>query len=839
MLSRKILNLPVFHSQFVKFAVVGGLSTIVNYVVFALLLRLFSVQYLISSAIGYIAGVLVGFILNKFKTFKSKEHYKGELIKYFIVYAFSLFLGLSLLKTFVHNYKMDPLIAVIIVIGFTTFTNFFGCKFFAFRKTNVPGILKSKLFLSVLVIKILFSFFFGSDLMVKGFAPFINYFISSGFSNPYDFFLAQNLLKAFPYPTIMLAAMSFPSYLFYFMLDLNWQTIGMINLFLMRVPLLLADIGVFYILTLMLKGREKSILIFYWCSPIVFYINYFHGQLDAIPVFFLILSIYLLLIKKESLSFLFLGLALASKSNIFAAVPFIFLYLWRNRYGIISIIRYFGISFLTYILLIWSFLFSEGYKQLVLMAEEQSWLFVLNIPYLKDGIVLYIAPLVVAVLFFRMAYFKSINKDAFIMSLAMVFIVLVTFVPPRPGWFLWSIPFLTYFFIKDEGVSRKYYFAISLLYVLFFVVLHQNSDILHSFQPISSSIASLENPHHLLLKLGFDAGLISDIVFTLFIGVLLTNAFFVYKNGIISNLEYKVSSLNLGIAGDSGSGKNWTTNLIKDFVGEKNLTLLEGDDLHKWERGNKNWKITTHLNPRGNFLNLGLEHLQKIKEDRMVFRRQYDHTTGKFTQHSRISPSKFILISGLHTFYLSKMRQLLDLKIFMDPDEGLRRHWKIIRDMKERSHKKERVVKQLEKRSSDSKKYVSPQKDFADISIRYEPKARIKNEWDESKKIKLVLKLTIDNAYSPHELMDLLSNIRTLKTNLEYNDNMSTYSCAFDGTISRKEIERTAYLLVPSLDDVLENNNPRWRDNYDGIAQLFILYLITENLKNKKFTSYA
>ena len=161
----------------------------------------------------------------------------------------------------------------------------------------------------MLSLKIIFSFLFGSDFIVKGFSPFVNQFISSGFQNPYNFFLSQGLVEAFPYSTMMLLSVSFPTYLFYFLFDLNWQVITPINLFLMRVPLLLADIVILYILTLLLKGKEKNILIYYWCSPIIFYINYFHGQLDAIPIFFLIVSIYLMLIKKELYSFIFLVIA--------------------------------------------------------------------------------------------------------------------------------------------------------------------------------------------------------------------------------------------------------------------------------------------------------------------------------------------------------------------------------------------------------------------------------------------------------------------------------------------------------------------------------------------------
>ena len=825
--------------QFSKFVIIGILSVMVNYFVFLLLYSFLDMYYLFSSAIGYMSGVSFGFVLNKTKIFGSKHYHRNALIKYFIVLILSLFLGLSILKTMVHDWGINPFTANIFIIGITTLTNFFGNKFFAFQKLNIPKIFYNKFFIVVLFLKIIFSFLFGSDFIVKGFAPFVNEFISSGFQNPYNFFLDQGLVKAFPYSTIMLIVVTIPTYIFYFLMDLDWQTILPANLLLMRIPLLIADMGIFYILTLLLKGKEKSILLFYWASPIVFYINYFHGQLDSIPIFFLMLSIYLLLVKKEVYAFLVLGLAMASKANIFAAVPFIFLYLWRNKHSIPNILRYFSISFMTYFALILPYLFSEGYKRLVLLAEEQIWLYLLKIPYFKNDLILYVAPFAISILFFRMAYFKSMNRDSFIMSITVVFIILVSLVPPQPGWFFWSIPFLTYFFIKDECISKKYYYMISFFYILHFLILRKDSDIFQSFQVIIPKIANINAPYLMLANLGLNVQFISNIVFTIFVGILLTNGFFVYKNGVISNLEYKASLLNIGIAGDSGSGKTWTNNLIKDLVGDENVTFLLGDDLHKWERGDNNWKVITHLNPKGNYLNLDIEHLRNIKENKIIYRKNYDHNTGKLIERDRVSQSKFIVISGLHSFYLNKMRQLLDIKIFMDPNDQLRAHWKILRDIKERAHSKKSILFQLKQRSKDSKKYIQPQKEFADIVIEYKPKSPIKNLESGTEKFELLLKMTLDNSYSPHEILDSLYKAKSIAFDLVYDKNMKTYTCTFSGEISKKEVESTAYELFPNFEEVLDNMYPVWHNNYDGIVQLFILYVINEHLKNKENIRHA
>jgi len=86
-------------ATFSKFILVGGISTLLNYGVFLLLFSNFKINYLIASAVGYISGTLLGFSLNKYFTYKKiNTRYQMELIKYFIVYTISLFLGLGILN---------------------------------------------------------------------------------------------------------------------------------------------------------------------------------------------------------------------------------------------------------------------------------------------------------------------------------------------------------------------------------------------------------------------------------------------------------------------------------------------------------------------------------------------------------------------------------------------------------------------------------------------------------------------------------------------------------------------------------------------------------------------
>ena len=71
-----------------KFGIVGMLSTIFNYSIFAFLYKIISVYYIVSSVIGYVSGLLLGYLLNKNWTFVSQvDKSKSYIIGYIAVYA--------------------------------------------------------------------------------------------------------------------------------------------------------------------------------------------------------------------------------------------------------------------------------------------------------------------------------------------------------------------------------------------------------------------------------------------------------------------------------------------------------------------------------------------------------------------------------------------------------------------------------------------------------------------------------------------------------------------------------------------------------------------------------
>ena len=122
-------------NQFLKFIIVGLFSTIINYGLFYLLLKMANINYLISSSCGFIAGVFGGFYLNKNWTYNDKNNKSNSLLwKYFSLYLTSLLISLIFLKITVDYSGLNAEIANLLAIIITTCVNFIGTKFMVFKK---------------------------------------------------------------------------------------------------------------------------------------------------------------------------------------------------------------------------------------------------------------------------------------------------------------------------------------------------------------------------------------------------------------------------------------------------------------------------------------------------------------------------------------------------------------------------------------------------------------------------------------------------------------------------------------------------------------------------------
>ena len=122
-------------SKLLRFGIVGIFSSFINYSIFFTLLTIFDVNYLLSSAIGFLSGVFGGFPFNRKWTFADKKAITKSLaIKYLLVYITTLLSSLVILALLVETLKLLPQYANLLILAYTALSNFLGLKFLVFKQ---------------------------------------------------------------------------------------------------------------------------------------------------------------------------------------------------------------------------------------------------------------------------------------------------------------------------------------------------------------------------------------------------------------------------------------------------------------------------------------------------------------------------------------------------------------------------------------------------------------------------------------------------------------------------------------------------------------------------------
>lgn len=178
-------------------------------------------------------------------------------------------------------------------------------------------------------------------------------------------------------------------------------------------------------------------------------------------------------------------------------------------------------------------------------------------------------------------------------------------------------------------------------------------------------------------------------------------------------------ALLLGLAGDSASGKSTLSHGIEYILGVERVGRVCTDDYHRFDRAARAERHVTPLSPEANRLDLLAEHLRRLSIGRPVTKPTYDHQTGSFGPDETIEPGEIVIVEGLLPLADRGTRDAIDVAVFLEPEEPLRHRWKLERDVFERGYSPAEVVRELKRREPDASRYVRPQRDFADIAVRF------------------------------------------------------------------------------------------------------------------------
>lgn len=674
---------------------------------------------------------------------------------------------------------------------------------------------------------------FSSDYQDALFYPFVSQFLdgikncmiqrgASGFCswrNPYEYYYRNRMVSAFPYPPLMLYIESI------FVLIIRLFSIKDLFLvhFVMKLPVVLFDNLCAFVLWKLFPEKSKYIILLYYASPIIIYSGYMHGQLDIVPTAILLTAIYFLLQngKRSSVYFtLFLAAAVMTKQHTVAVIPILYLFYIKKRGFKKSFYSFIALAavIVTGLLPFWS----EGLIRGVLFNQEQNRIMNVYIDY--DTLKFIIPIFMILILYVRAFYLERLNKELLLNYCGIIFAVFLAFVAPMPGWYTWIVPFITILFInsgQDKYKNFILYLALNGSYLLYFTFFHHNG--LTDLYFCGTSLAYIKSENQIL----------RNQTFTVMTGLLLYVIYQMYSLGIASNSLYKRGNIPfaIGISGDSGSGKTQMLYTLEQLFGKKNVLKIEGDGDHKWERGEEMWKFHTHLDPKANYLYRQANDIQMLKHGKSVYRVEYDHDTGAFSKPHKIRSRKVIIVCGLHSLYLPQMRKCLDMKIYMDTQECLRKLWKIRRDTAKRGYSDEKIMKQIENRMDDSRKYILPQKEYADMVICFFDANMEKETISKNYVPEISLKITLSSEIDLEPVIaDLQDNGVMVDHNYERDLDKQTVVVNGSGLESASvRWHDIAQKNIPQLEE-LTMQNPKM-DNLRGVIALFILTEMSSKLR--------
>ncbi|HET9263191.1 MAG TPA: uridine kinase [Vicinamibacterales bacterium] len=179
--------------------------------------------------------------------------------------------------------------------------------------------------------------------------------------------------------------------------------------------------------------------------------------------------------------------------------------------------------------------------------------------------------------------------------------------------------------------------------------------------------------------------------------------------------------LVIGVAGGSGSGKTTVVRRIVDSLGEDRVTVLEHDRYYR-DRNDLRFEERAALNydhPDSLETDLLVDHLQQLRAGRSIEAPAYDFARYLREPSSEtIIPRAAVIVEGILIFTDALLRQLMDVKVFVDTDDDTRFIRRLQRDITERGRSVQSVIDQyLGSVKPMHLEFVEPSKRYADIII--------------------------------------------------------------------------------------------------------------------------
>ncbi|SEU23287.1 uridine kinase [Paenibacillus sp. NFR01] len=180
--------------------------------------------------------------------------------------------------------------------------------------------------------------------------------------------------------------------------------------------------------------------------------------------------------------------------------------------------------------------------------------------------------------------------------------------------------------------------------------------------------------------------------------------------------------LIIGIAGGTGSGKTTVARSVIDRLGTDKVTFISQDNYYK-DHSHLDMEARAEINydhPLAFDNDLLIEHLSLLKTGKPASAPVYDFTVhARSTSHTiELQPNNIVIIEGLHVLSDEKLREQLNIKVFVDTDPDVRIMRRVLRDIEERG----RTIRSINTQYLTTVKpmheaFIEPSKKYADLII--------------------------------------------------------------------------------------------------------------------------
>jgi uridine kinase len=179
--------------------------------------------------------------------------------------------------------------------------------------------------------------------------------------------------------------------------------------------------------------------------------------------------------------------------------------------------------------------------------------------------------------------------------------------------------------------------------------------------------------------------------------------------------------VTVGVAGGSGSGKTTVVRRIVESLGPDDVTVLDHDRYYR-DRNDLRFEERAALNydhPDALETDLMVRHVRELRAGRAIQVPKYD-----FARHARLPetepfvPRRALIVEGILVFTSAELRQLMDVKVFVDTDSDTRFIRRLVRDVADRGRTMESVIEQYQGTVKPMHlEFVEPSKRYADVIV--------------------------------------------------------------------------------------------------------------------------